>query len=573
MEKLQVTFGGFSSQGCKEENQDAFAALLPEGELLNSKGATAVVADGVSVCSRGREAAITCVTSFIRDYNQTSDTLTVKSAASQVLHSLNRWCHGQHEYAQGGHSQMITTLSSMIFKSTSGFIFHTGDSRICRLQNGLFEQLTTDHNTHMGTNRVLTRAIGIEPHLDVDFSRVDLCQGDLFLLSTDGMHEFVSAKELRQTLMQWQDEPSISLEALATSIVETALANGSNDNVSCLLVQVETLPQADLNEIHRHMTRLAMPPELEIGMKLEDYRVLDVLFNGTRSSLYKVINERDGQVYGLKTPSQNFVDDPIYLSGFVREEWVGKRIKHPCVMKIYARPTHAKFMYHVCEYIQGQTLRQWMLDHPKPSILQVRSIIGQLVKAARAMQRQNMVHRDIKPENVMITANSEVKLIDFGTVFVEALAETHGQLEEKIPLGALHYIAPEYALGQLADHRSDLFSIAVLCYEMLCNQLPFKLNQQANILPKRMDEWQYTSLRKYRSDLPQWLDLALEKALRANPKSRYQSYSEFLLDISQPNWSMLNATQSQPLIERNPLLLYQLICVIQFIVICILLIW
>ena len=250
---------------------------------------------------------------------------------------------------------------------------------------------------------------------------------------------------------------------------------------------------------------------------------------------------------------------------------MGRRIKHPGVMQIFARPDNAKFMYHICEYIEGQTLRQWMLDNPKPSILQVRSIIGQLIKAVRAMQRQDMVHRDIKPENIMITPKGEVKLIDFGAVLVAALAETYQLTDDETPLGAVNYIAPEYLLAQQSDHRSDLFSLAVVCYEMLSGQLPFASLANLNVMPKSLANWDYVSLRKHRPDLPQWLDLALAKALKTNPDKRYQAFSEFLLDISQPNYSMLKAVQNQPLIERNPLLLYQIICVVQFVVIVVLL--
>ena len=567
LEKLQVEFGGHSSQGIKDENQDAFAAWLPKGALLTSKGAVAAIADGVSACERGREAAITCVTSFIRDYSQTADTLTVKRAASQVLLSLNRWCHGQHACAQGGHSQMITTLSSIISKSTTAFIFHSGDSRISRLQQGLLETLTSDHHAQLGTNRILTRAIGMEARLEVDFSTTELCVGDVFMLSTDGLHEFLSAKILQQRLVDWQQSKSISLEMLAKQLVNEALAAGSDDNISCLLLEITALPQAQLNDYHRQLTRLAMPPALDVGLKLEGYRVLEIIFTGTRSSLYKVAHESSGKIYGMKTPSQHFVDDPVYLSGFLREEWVGQRIKHPNVMRIFARPDNAKFLYHICEYIEGQTLRQWMLDNPRPSILQVRSIIGQLIKALRAMQRQDMVHRDIKPENIMITTQGEVKLIDFGAVWVAALNETSQPDGEHEPLGAVNYIAPEYLLNQHSDHRGDLFSLAVVCYEMLCATLPFAALNQHKIRALKLTDWHYISLRKHRPDLPQWLDLALGKALKADPKQRYQAFSEFLLDLSQPNNTMLKAVQNQPLLARNPVLFFQIICIVQLLVI------
>lgn len=563
MEKLKLEFGGFSSEGVKAENQDAFAAYLPKEPDLTSKGGVAAIADGVSVCTRAKEAAITCVTNFIQDYYQTPQTWTVKHASSKVLQGLNRWCYGQHDYEHGGHSQMVTTFSSMIFKSTTGFILHSGDTRICRIQNNDFEQLTADHISRQGRNNVLTRAVGIEAHLDVDFRTVELAKDDIFVLTSDGVHEFLNSK----TLITLVTASDTSLEQRAQNVVNAAIASGSDDNLTCLLVQVTDLPNASLDEHYRQIMHLAMPPALEVGMKLEGYRVVQTLFNGTRSSLYKVVNELDGKTYGLKTPSQHFVDDPVYLSGFLREEWIGQHIAHPNIMRIHKRPDDAKFMYHVCEYIEGQTLRQWMHDNPAPSIEQVRTIIRPLVLALRVLQRRDMVHRDVKPENVMVDSNGEVKLIDFGTVLVNALAETNSLPLEKIALGSVHYIAPEYLLTQNSDYKCDMFSVAVVVYEMLTGHLPFKTFRYQDYIPRSFDEWDYQPLQTFRGDLPQWLDLTLRKSLQPNPLFRYDAFSEFLMDLSQPNPTLVSAANKQPLIKRNPLLVYKGLCVIQLVII------
>lgn len=555
MQKLKVEYGGYSAAGPKAQNQDAFAAWLPKDSQLETKGAVAAISDGVSACSRAKEAAVTCVTNFIQDYAQTPDTWTVKRAASKVLEGLNRWCHGQHDYRHAGHSQMVTTFSALIFKSTSGFLFHVGDSRIYRLQGQQFEQLTLDHTSLQGSNRYLTRAIGIEPKLDVDFRSFELLPQDLFLLSTDGVHEFLTTKQLHALLT----DMSQNLEHMAEKIVQAALNAGSDDNVSCLLVRVAQLPTGNLDEHCRQLMRLAMPPALEVGMKLEGFRVLQLVFNGTRSSLYKVKSEADGKIYGLKTPSQHFADDPIFLSAFMREEWIGQRISHPNIMAIHPRPANAKFMYHVCEYIEGQTLRQWIVDNPHPSLAQVRVIISQLINALRVLQRRDMVHRDVKPENVMLTHQGEVKLIDFGTVWVGALAEINTLPVEDRALGSVHYIAPEYLLTRHSDHRSDLFSLAVLCYEMLCGVLPFKAFGYQDYVPKHYSEWQYQYIQHSRPDLPGWVNLTLRKALQANPALRYQAFSEFSTDLANPNQNLIAAEKFQPLAQRNPLLLWQLL--------------
>ncbi len=566
MEKLNLIFGGFSSKGAKSENQDAFAAFLPKDHNLDSKGGVATIADGVSVCTKAREASNTCATTFIENYLQTPETWTVTRSVSQILLGLNRWCHGQHDYEHGGHSQMITTFTGMVFKSASGFIVHVGDTRIGRVQNNQYELLTTDHVSRQGGKDVLSRAVGIDAKLEVDFVTVDLQQHDIYVLTSDGVHTFLNTKAMMKIIANTE----LSLEQRATEIVEAAIRAGSDDNLTCLLVEVASLPDANLDEHTRQLNRLAMPPALDVGMKLEGYRVIETVFNGTRSSLYKVLNEQDGKVYGLKIPSQHFADDPVYLSGFLREEWVGQHIKHPNVMAIYKRPDDAKFMYHVCEYIEGKTLRQWMIDNPKPSIEQVRSIITSLVSALRVLQRKDMVHRDVKPENVMLTKHNEVKLIDFGTVLVNALAETNSLPAEQVAVGSVHYIAPEYLLTQHSDHKSDLFSVAVVVYEMLAGDLPFKPFAYKDYIPSNYDEWQYQSIRNHRKDLPLWLDLTLEKALNPSPKHRHDAFSELIMDLSKPNQTMIVNQGKQPLIKRNPLALYKGLCVLQLVIIVIL---
>jgi serine/threonine protein kinase len=178
-----------------------------------------------------------------------------------------------------------------------------------------------------------------------------------------------------------------------------------------------------------------------------------------------------------------------------------------------------------------------------------------------------MVHRDVKPENVMIDYQGEVKLIDFGTVLVNALAETNSLPEEEVVLGAVHYIAPEYLLRQACDHKSDMFSVAMVVYEMLTGHLPFKAFKFQDYVPSSYEEWQYQPINKLRPDLPQWLDFTLRKALQPNPALRYEAFSEFLADLSHPNTAMLKTVQSQPLLQRNPLLFYQGLSIVQFLLI------
>ncbi len=576
--KLRLFVGGYSSAGIKEENQDAFAARVPDNDELTGKGAVAVLADGVSSARNAAEAAQMAVTQFISEYYATPETWSTKKSAGQVLHSLNQWLYSQGSSLKSSlaaldpdlrqddewqqYQQWLTTFSALILKSTTGFIFHVGDSRISVFQQQKLRRITTDHNQKQGRNNiVLTRALGADPRLKVDVHQVDLQQGELYMLSCDGVHDFLTKKQVGAILTTLPEKPSgHDLENASKTIVNQALAAGSNDNVSCLLVSIAELPYKQLDEIERELLNKVIPPVLKIGQSLDGYKVLKVIHASTRSHLYLVQNAQD-KIQLLKVPSANFSEDSLYLQGFIREAWVSKRIDHHHVMQIEPPKNNSQFLYHLCEFIDGQTLTEWMFDHPKPSIEQVRAIIKQIVSALRAFQRLELVHRDLHPDNIMIDANGQIKLIDYGTVWVAALAEQQDILAETTPQGSLDHIAPETLLSLKATYQSDLFSLGVICYQLLCGELPFKrlsfkqmqqVEQQQNF-----SFWQYRSIKQFRPELPLWLDLMLQQATAADMNNRYRAYSEFLADLTTPNITAVAAYQQQPLLQRNPVKFWQ----------------
>ncbi len=563
--ELRVTFGGHSIAGVKKRNEDAFSAYLPSSKGENQlKGITACIADGVSCSENAQLASQTAVTLFIDDYYSTPESWTVRTSAARVMSSLNSWLyhHGQQDYQpQNG---AVTTFSSAIFKSRTAHLFHAGDSRIYRLRKGELEQLTTDHCNHAsGGKTYLTRALGMDSHLEVDYIQAELEQGDLFLLTTDGIHEVLSRNELI-TLAESTDN---NLEDVASTIVDQALAQGSEDNLSCLLVRIEQLPIEDLNEIHRKLTHQTIPPVMKPGMTIDGYTIQQVMHSGTRSHLYLVTHPNHDSRFALKAPSANFAEDAQYLEGFMREEWVGRRIDNKGVMKILPKDEKSKFLYHLCEYIEGQTLRQWMYDNPQPSLEKVRTITQGIIQSLRAFQRLGMVHRDLKPENVLIDENEQVKLIDFGTVQVSGLNEISSPLHEECPVGSVNYIAPEYLMNQKGTYRSDLFSLGVIIYEMVTGKQPFNLSNTHRRTPKHYGEWQYHSAQEYRPDLPLWLDLSLEKATSPNPTGRYAALSEFYTDLCTPNQTMVNKREHSPLLERDPVRLWKMISALLLIIV------
>ncbi len=555
---LQVSFGGHSSAGRKPVNEDAFAAHQPSPGVRAAKGVAACIADGASCSDNAQLASQTAVTTFIEDYLSTPDSWPVKDAAHKVLAALNAWLfhHGNqsarpHAFTQA-HNGLVTTFSGGVIKSTTAHLFHAGDSRIWLHRAGHLEPLTRDHlHLQRGGNAVLTRALGIDTHLEMDYLQEPLQAGDQLLFTTDGVHSWLSHAELVALML----DNDASLEQRARQIVDAALTKGSDDNLSALLLQVDTLPIADIDEVHRALTERAIPPPLNIGQRIDGLTVERIIHSGTRSHLYLVIDD-SGQRHVLKAPSPNCADDAAYLESFIREQWVGRRIDHPGVMKIEPPPAHSNFLYHLCEYIDGQTLRQWIYDHPQPPLDAVRALLREIGAALRAFQRQHMVHRDLKPENILVTRDGRIKLIDFGTVLVGGLSDSGDSLAEQQPVGSVDYSAPEYIAGQAATHLADLYSLGAIAYEMVTGSQPYAISDSERLQPRKR-RWLYRSARNARKELPLWVDLALEKAVKPNPRERYQALSEFLQDLTVPNRDLLARRESAPLIERNPLRFWQ----------------
>ncbi len=555
--QLSVRFGGQSTAGIKPVNQDAFAAHQPEGSDLEYKGVVAAIADGVSSCAQSQIASQTCVTGFIQDYFSTPHSWSVKHSVSRVLTGLNNWLHQENAQSRREKDSMLCTFSALVIKSNTLYWFHVGDSRIYQYSQGQLEQLTEDHTRREGGRNYLSRAMGGDKHLEVDFNNHILEEGSTLLLTTDGVHEFLSQTQIKAVLAETDD-----LEEASSKLVDLAKSQGSDDNLTALLLSVDQLPQETLDESHNRVTQHPIPPVLEIGNKIDGYEVLDIIFSGTRSHMYQVKDTESGQHFVLKAPSINFSEDTLYLDGFIREEWVGQKLNHPNVMKTFPTTRSKQFLYYLGEHIQGMSLRDWINDNPNPGLDEVRRLVAQIIRGLRAFQRADMIHQDLKPENIMIDTDGRVKILDFGTVHIAGIEELGSPLDKSVPQGSVNYVAPEYLMGEPGTFRSDLFSLAVIVYEMLTGQLPYTERSVKQVQINHYAEFSYIPAIHQRKDLPLWMEGCLKKALQPNPMHRYDALSEFIQDLTTPNKQLEARIRHQPLMEKHPTRVWQGIAVL-----------
>ncbi len=561
--ELSLTIGQCSEAGPKPINQDFHGAVIPEGAERALKGIAVALADGISSSKVSRIAAEIAVNSVLADYYCTSDTWTAKTAGERVIRAANAWLHAESRrnwlYDNQGY---ICTLSAIVFKGRTAHVFHVGDSRVFQLASGSLEQLTRDHRlTVSKTESYLNRAMGVDPNVEIDYLAVDLKPGNVFVLSTDGVHEFMSPREMAALIAAADD-----LDAAAREIVARALANGSDDNLTVQIVRVDSLPEEDAQDVLQS-AELAVAAEVpRIPYDLDGFRIVREIHATNRSNVYVAIDSETGEHVALKVLSENLRDNPGARRRFAMEEWVARRLNSPHVVKAVKTQRPRTSLYTVSELIEGQTLRKWMQDNPHPSLPAVRDIVEQIAKGLRAFHRKEMLHQDIRPENIMIDTSGTVKIIDLGSVRVAGVLEAMPATDTGDILGTHQYAAPEYFLGNPGTEKSDQYSLGLIAYELLAGALPYGDRVADATTPKAQASLFYISAAELSPGVPEWMDRAIRKAVSINPARRYEALSEFIADLRQPN-EAFDRQSITPLVDRNPLLFWKVLSVVFFLII------
>ncbi len=552
--RLEISLGQFTTAGAKAENQDFHGALEPDGPDRVTKGIAIAVADGISTSRLGATAAETAVKSFLTDYYCTSEAWSVQSSAERVIAATNSWMHAQnakvrpraHEENRE-HAALICAFSALVLKSRSAHIFHVGDARVARIAGGALEPLTEPHRVAIGGGEsYLARALGADRGVEIDYCQVPLQAGDLFMLSTDGVHEFVDAARTLELLRNAR-----GLNEAARAIAEEALARGSGDNLTVQLVRVEALPRGEVEELLESRLHLPPAPRLAPGDRFEGYVVERELHSGSRSHVFLARDELDGGQVALKVPSTEHGEHAAELAALLLEDWVSRRVSHRNLLPAAPQRAARRHIYAVAPFIEGQTLDAWIEAHPRPELAAVRDIVGQIAAGLLALHRREMLHRDLRPRNVMIGRDGTVRIIDFGSVEVAGLSEV--ALEASRPAifaGAVQYAAPELFLGKPASPRSDLFSLGVIAYQLLTGRLPYGATLPGATSAAAQQRLRYRPATESNPDVPDWVDAALAKAVAVDPAERYAELSEFTYDLTHPN-PKLTRFAPRPLIERG----------------------
>ncbi len=255
-----------------------------------------------------------------------------------------------------------------------------------------------------------------------------------------------------------------------------------------------------------------------VGQRLGRYEIRREIGRGGMGMVFEGFDTLLQRVVAIKVLPPQFAFDEDFVRRFHREAVASAQLHHTNVVTIHDVGEHAGFHYLVMEYLEGETLDQWLKDHGTMPLGKASEVLRQIASALDFAHSRGMIHRDIKPSNIMLTADGHATLMDFGLV---RAAEGAMLTRTGMVVGTPEYMAPEQATGAEVDRRTDVYALGVVLYRMLSGQLPFTRSTPYAVTYAHIHE-PPPPLRQTRADLPPRLEAILAKALAKNPADRYQ---------------------------------------------------
>jgi serine/threonine protein phosphatase PrpC len=546
---VKVSVGFASETGLRKRNEDFAGAVFGPELPQPRRDVVAAISDGIGGAKGGREAAEIAVRGFLDGFCDLPETVEVRRAAAIVLDALNGWIH-----SQGARDPRLMgmgcTFTALVLRGRIAHVLHVGDTRAYRFSRDRLSLLTSDHVRPGGNGRsnILTRALGVETEVRLDYTSQPLAQHDRFLLCSDGVHGFLPTETIADIMRE-----RVSSEDTARALVKAALDAGSTDNCTALLLDVVGLETAETADIGADIEKLPLIAVPQGGETIDGFVLKVLLSDGRYTRLFGAEDEVEGGEVALKFPKPRTADEATFREGFGREAWVGSRVNSPWLGHIIEQPPgRQSCLYTVMPLYQGELLETRLARRPALGLEEGRNVAIKLARAAAALHRAGIIHRDIKPDNVILEREGSLKLIDFGVVRIPGLEHAQpGQIA-----GTPAYMAPEMFDGEAGNEATDIYALGVTLFRAFTGEYPYG-NPDATSPPRRERP---TPLSTLRPDLPAWLQAALARAVAKDPAERFRDMTEFAVEMEAgPASAPHAANRPQTLYERYPLQFWQAI--------------
>jgi serine/threonine-protein kinase len=265
-----------------------------------------------------------------------------------------------------------------------------------------------------------------------------------------------------------------------------------------------------------------------IGKRISGrYKILEMIGGGGMANVYLAHDMILDREVAVKMLRLDFVNDEEFIRRFHREAQSATSLTHPNIVSIFDVGEEDSLYYIVMEYVNGQTLKQYINQHSSLRVEKALDIMMQITSAISHAHQNHIIHRDIKPHNILIDRNGNVKITDFGIAM--ALSATSITQTNSV-LGSVHYLSPEQARGGMANRKSDIYSLGIVMFEILTGRLPFSGESAVSIALKHLQS-ETPSVRRWNSNIPQSVENIVLKATAKDPFHRYNSVDEMEEDL------------------------------------------
>ena len=545
-------------------------------------GWIAAIADGVSSGGGGSVAAQTTVMTLVQDYFSAPATWDTTVALDRIISAQNAWLAAQnrrHENTSNKSASPVsslTTLTALVLRGHSYTVAHVGDTRAWLLRGGEISQLTQDHSVEQRDfSGGLTRAVGLEDALRIDYQQGELMVGDTLVLTCDGVHGV-----LRRAQLQALALAGTAAQA-STALVQAALTAGSHDNCTALVLRVRGLAAGRYEDILRAGRQLPTPPRLKVGEALDGYTITALVADTGVHRLYQARDAATRALVAIKTLHESRASDAEERAMLAHEAWLGLRLTERAgavagqaddvgFVRVHEIKSATAF-YSVFDWHSGSTLEQLMHAADPKSPVAMAEVVRAGIALARALgrlHRAGVVHRDIKPGNLHRGEDGRWRVLDLGV----AVSGREPASQRSLHAGTPSYMNPEQwgDPPQPVDARSDLYALGVTLYQWLTGRLPYGEIEPYQTARFRRDP---AAPSRLRPDVPIWLDHLLLKAVARDARQRFETAEELLLALERGAARPLAAPPATPLALRDPLRLWQLGCAVSVLFNLLLIFW
>ncbi len=544
---MDVTYGQLSSVGpVRSNNEDYLGFAMPaDAQDARARGVAAIIADGMGGQEAGEVASQLAVEAALAKFRDARPGVSPNQLLGQVFAAANQAVYDEANRA-GQQKRMGTTLTVALFRNNEVVVGHVGDCRTYLIQNGKISRLTTDHSyvgvqvklgliseqeaLHSQMRSMLTRCIGKDPVVQVDYSSAVVGRGDFLVQCCDGLYVYVTEAEILEIVTHAPPDEACK------QLTDLAIKRGTDDNVSVQVVQIERVEQLSYYRgapVYQEAPDPTMSHEVQIGDVLDGrFRIVDVIARSGMASIYKANDQHTGRRVAVKVPSMQFESDPGFYSRFQREEEIGRLLNHPYILHVV--PVDQKSRpYMAMELLEGQTLRQLMRSVPQLPVEDALKIASRLCDALDHMHKQNIIHRDLKPENVMICNDGTLRIMDFGIAKAAGMRRLTFSGFSPV-MGTPDYMAPEQVKGKRGDERTDLYSLGAMLYEMVTGSVPFEGANPYIVMNSRLTG-DPVAPRKVNPQIPPQVEEIILHAMERNPADRYASAAAMKAEIDDPD--------------------------------------